>query len=154
MRMALAGMVLALWAECLPPAECDRMYYADQRYEGTHWTDYGTYEPQWRTASGINVDYSGHPISGASLDALTDYVESCLGQPIRRCSLSVKVHEDFRQEPNGGQWFECVGNGRCSGVVEYPAIMVITPGLQAYRHELVHAVTHADHGSMEFECAN
>lgn len=128
--------------------------------------------PNTTTPKGINVDTSEMEIELAILDQETSALEQCLGITIDRPSVVVKIAPDWRISPcTGAELFPCslepsVCFGSqpqpdpecpcaCGGAVQPPNVIVLTPNLAAYRHELIHLVTRANHGDPRFaQCEN
>lgn len=130
-------------------------FYADPNQEGLHYTDYPV-DPNLQTPKGILVDARNvafTPDDLKQMDDLTDDVEKCLGQNIYRWGFSVKIVAEY-QTNSGGEVFTCAGvpSGLCYGVVQWPAVAVITPNMLAYRHEIIHIVTRQGHESWVFRC--
>ncbi len=125
--------------------------------------------PSTTTPNGINVDTSGfEELDLEFLDRETIKLEQCLGISIDRPSVVVKIAPDWRISPcTGAELFPCTieptvcfGNQpppdpecpcACGGAVQPPNIIVLTPNLVAYRHELIHLVTRVNHGDPRFE---
>lgn len=127
--------------------------------------------PDTATLAGIRVDTSGFEVNLEWLDQQTTSLEECLGISIDRTGFVVKLAPDWRVSPcTGAELFPCslapsvcFGDQpqpdpecpcACGGVVQPPNILVLTPNLLAYRHELIHLVTHAAHGDPQFACEN
>lgn len=77
----------------------------------TNVTDYPISSDS-RTPEGIAIRTNGQDVDLSKIDALTDYVESCLGIPVNRDCLSVVVPADWYDscEPQDGkiqQVFPC-----------------------------------------------
>jgi hypothetical protein len=134
----------------LPARPCDTARYIDPRYEFAGFTAYRFGQPQ-RTPRGTMVDQSGHPVDLQYIDAQTAALEACLGVKIVSCAVRVKVAPDWQQDQRG-QFFPCTASpdGACTGINQYPALIITTPNLRSYRHELIHLVTHRDHGDPVF----
>lgn len=150
-------IAMAFGAECLD-------YYRDERYAGYNYTSY-TIRANEKTHDGIRVDRSGFEIDFDRIDQLTLELEACLQQSIKRCGFRVKIAPDSKyhacsqrelfpcRDPNfrPGCLEEACPCG-CTGVNQYPSTVVVTPNLAAYKHELIHTVTHRDHGDPVFNC--
>lgn len=123
--------------------------------------------PTIATPDGISVDNSGIAVDLGLLDLETTDLEQCLGLSIDRSSVIVKIAPDWFTSPcSSQQGFPCSidpslcfgGQPQpnpdcpcaCAGAVQPPNIVVLPPNLVAYRHELIHLVTHAVHGDPEF----
>lgn len=105
------------------------------------------------TPQGTEVDVSGFEINLDEIDMTTAATADCLGQNINPSALSIKVAIDwYKSSCTGAQIFPCdIGNNcgtpdpvncpcACTGVTQRDLI-IITPDLSAYRHELIHMVT-------------
>lgn len=124
-----------------------------------------------RTPMGIAVDAAGSSVDLAEIDRLTTQVTRCLNDlgayrgSVRACGMRVMVAPDWRfQECAGRQLYTCESPEfeagcenqlcpcGCAGHVQYPGIVVVTPDLAAYKHELVHLLTRRPHGDPAFSC--
>ncbi len=125
------------------------------------------------TPDGIEVDASGlDPDVVIDLDFLdeeTSTLEWCLDVPINRAGFVVKIAPDWHTSScSGNQVFpcnippsQCSGTNpncpcACGGAVQPSNIIVVTPNLATYRHELIHLVANtADHNDPRFaHCEN
>ena len=133
----------------IPANVCAATHYADKAYEYTTYTKY-IVQPKQTTPRGVKVDNSGITVDLNYIDEQTAILENCLGIKITGCAVTVKIAPDFIQEPTG-QWFPCaIPGGECAGVNQYPNVLVLPPSLRAYRHELIHLMTHKQHGDLVF----
>lgn len=130
--------------------------YRDDRYEQARFTNYPvptTHKSKRGFAIGPGVD-------GDKVDAVADSLARCLGVPVHACGLhAVMVAPDWTLAPGqplgGTQVFPCVNGpdgryGLCTGINQWPATVIVTPDMAALRHELIHAITHQDHGGDAF----
>ena len=147
---ALGAQFGCMCLSFIPQNKCSSNYYADSRYENYPFTSY-VVRPKKTSPRGIRVDTSGADINLQYLDDQTAILEKCLNITINSCAVTVKIASDFTQEPSG-QWFPCAvpGGKKCAGVNQYPNILVLPPNLRAFRHELIHLVTHKEHGDPVF----
>lgn len=115
---------------------------------------------------GIYVDRSDIEVDLGELDRLTREVEECLGKTINYWCLAVKIAPDsYVSECTGTELFPCdfpenrcdkirpPGEDcpcNCTGVTQDGNIIVVTPNLGAYKHELIHIVA----GLTDYELAN
>lgn len=142
--LAMAGCVRPSAPDCSP----DRYTDWDQEYRGAVVTYPMHFDK--RTPLGAWVDTSGTAVDLDAIDDMTLETANCLRTEIVSCSLRVKVAPDYKTT-EGVQWFPCLqpnGMRKCTGVVQFPSIVVTTPNLASYRHELVHNVTHATEGDI------
>lgn len=143
--------------------DCSNVY-VDDRYSEYDYTSY-TINPNAVSPEGIEIDTSGFSVDLILLDQLTNETEDCLRISIRRCGFKVKIPEDWRyQECAGLELFPCktpenkpgceseVCPCGCTGIVQYPSVIVVPPDLRAYKHELIHTVTHEDDEDDSFRC--
>jgi hypothetical protein len=153
------GLIVLLFAgSCTAPVafisqlQCGASYTADE-YEFTKYTNFKLGK-MIKTRSGIAVDTSGQMINLEALDSKTAELEKCLGHSIKRCGFKVKLADKSAYYPEiSRELFSCNLPGfekgcekesppcGCSGIVQYPNIVVITPNLESYKHELIHLVT-------------
>ncbi len=125
------------------------------------------------TDAGIAVDTSGFDVRFSDIDLDTEEVERCLAKQlgsstyrISRCSFTVKIaHDWYISECTGTQLFPCdvpeTGCGpfscicECTGAVQGASVIVSTPNLMSYKHELIHLVTglgEDEHDNEAFKC--
>lgn len=160
LRALMVSLLLLCTSACCGPmyntvaaSWCDS-YYVDPRYEQTRYPVRFKFRPDAITPQGIRVDTSGLPVDLLRIDDLTDEFEACYGKPVKRCGLRVKIVPPTLVTPDGRESFYC-GTGEtgfCTGLTQYPALVLVTPNLAAYKHELVHDVAHRDHGDRLFRC--
>ena len=128
--------------------------------------------PTTTTPDGIDVDDSGMAVDLDLLDRETTDLEQCLRLSIDRLAFVVKIAPNWFTSPGSSQQgFPCsidpslCFGGQpppnpdylcaCAGAVQPPNIVVLPPNLLAYRHELIHLITHAVHGDPKFaQCEN
>jgi len=134
--VASQGCAFAVLAAELSPCRS----YADTRYEPMRYTAYDV--PRTTpTKRGIPV---GPGVDGARVDALTAEVEACMGGKVRGCAIhAVMVAPDWRSLNGGPQVFPCADqlDGWCHGINQWPATIVTTPDLHAFKWELVRMLT-------------
>lgn len=124
--------------------------YADARYETSRVTNYPVPNTT-RSPRGIAV---GPGVDPARVDALTSEVEDCLGVSIQACGIHAVIIAPDWFTINSAQVFPCLDGiqGLCAGVVQWPATIITTPNLAAFKHELIHVVTRRLHGDPVFRC--
>ncbi len=120
--------------------------------------------PTTVTPDGIKVDDSGFVVNLDLLDQETISLEQCLSLSIDRTGFTIKIAPDWFTSPSSGnEGFPCnlrpsecsTAPCACAGAVQPPNTVVLPPSLLAYRHEMIHLVTHANHGDPQFElCEN
>ena len=154
----LMFLCVLLPAGCCGPAYntvasswCDS-YYVDPRYEQTHYPVRFKFRPDAITPSGVRVDTGGQTVDLLRMDELIDEWEACYGKPVKRCGLRVKVVAPLVTVPSEGFYCGVGETGICTGLTQYPALMVVPPGMAALKHEMVHNVAHRDHGHPLFRC--
>lgn len=111
-------------------------------------------EPTAETPRGIAVDESGFPVDRATVDGIVDALETCLGIPIHRECLTVKIAPDWYISPcSGSEGFPCdipqtlcaeatsECPCHCAGTVQDDTVAVTTPNLASLAHEITHIVT-------------
>lgn len=113
-----------------------------------------------KTPGGIWVDTTGQNVDLARIDELTDELEACLGTPIGRECIGVKIPDDwFVSECSGEELLPipadpalCLAKGltedevaRCGCYwrveTQNNNIIVVPPGLKLYKAELARIVT-------------
>jgi len=131
---------------CLPylPGSC-KADYVDPRYQYMRYTNYplpGT----TKTPMGIPI---GPGVDAQRIDDLTRLTVACMGVDFQPCGVyAVMIAPDWSEYPmsayGGTQAFPCANTppeNLCSGVNQWPATIIITPDLHAYRWELVRLLT-------------
>lgn len=157
------GMLLLLVVYCLVGLGCGGVYrsvakswcenyYTDPRYEQTRYPVHFEYDPDATTPMGINVDANGLPVDLLRIDMLVDEFENCYGKPVKRCGIRITIEPPLVTEPSEGFYCGLGDTGICTGLYQYPALIIVTPNLAALKHELVHLVAHRDHGDPMFRC--
>ncbi len=166
--MIRAILLLALLPSCAllsfsrPLFDSCEADYRDERYAQMRYTQWA-FTKDAVTRGGVVVDFGDgapDPNTMARIDGIIERTGACLGMTIQGCALRVKIAPVF--ECAGVQVFQCLpvdekmlGPGQCGGCTganEYPSTLVVTPDLAALAHELIHAVTHKEHGAAEFRC--
>ncbi len=166
MKLLLAFLLLSCSCSLYHQAFGDEClnYYRDERYASYKYTNY-TIRAHQKTKDGIRVDTSGFDVDFDRIDMLTFELEGCLQQSIKRCGFRVKIAPDWQYyECSQRELFPCqlpeFRNGcldddcpcGCTGTNQDPSTVVVTPNLAAFKHELIHTVTHRDHGDPVFAC--
>lgn len=135
-------------------------YYSDSKNITSYEVDYDLI-----TNRGLLVDTSGLPVSSEALDAKLLELEDCLGREILGQCIGVKIAPDnYISECTGTELFPCdfpenrceeirspgeTCPCNCAGVIQDGNIVVVTPNLAAFKHELIHVVT----GLSDYELA-
>lgn len=131
--------------------ECES-YYSDSKNITSYSVSYDLV-----TNRGLLVDTGGEPVSAEALDEKLMELEDCLGREILGQCIGVKIAPDsYISECTGAELFPCdFPEDRCAairppgmdcpcnctGVVQDGNIVVVTPNLAAFKHELIHVVT-------------
>ena len=133
-------------------------------------TNYPT-TPNTATPKGIAVRTNGQDVDLLKIDALTDYVESCLGIPVKRDCLSVVIPDDWYPacEDPTQQVFPCKVSPQlcadkgfeidpdcvpgqlpdekcpcpcnCRATIQDENVIITAPNLKLYSAELIRMVT-------------
>ena len=130
--------------------ECED-YYSDSRNITSYKANYDLV-----TNRGLLVDTSGLPVSAEALDAKLSELEDCLGREILGQCIGVKIAPDsYISECTLTELFPCdFPEDRCAairppgvdcpcncaGVIQDENIIVVTPNLAAFKHELLHVI--------------
>lgn len=117
--------------------------YTDGRYEVMRYTNYPV-PATHKSPRGIAV---GPGVDGEEVDRLTGEVEACMGVRVHECAIhAVMLAPDWfvSPDPSHTQVFPCRDTppeNLCHGVNQWPATIIITPDLHAYKWELVRLLT-------------
>ncbi len=104
------------------------------------------------TSDGVAVDAHDVHVNVDQIDKLVDEFETCYGQPVIRYGFQIKVMKPDLMYPQEAFWCMIGETGFCHGLVQYPATLVVTPNMNALKHEMVHAIGYRLHGDELFRC--
>lgn len=104
------------------------------------------------TPKGVLVDAREVAVDVEQIDKLVDEFEECYGKPVERCGFNIKVVEPDIVYPEQAFWCMIGETGFCHGLIQYPSTVVVTPNMNALKHELIHALAYRLHGDPLFRC--